>query len=900
MRQRSKSRQGAALLAALVMSVMMSIIIAAALALVNHTRIRTNKEYRQKQAYFMASSCLEGFISHYEKDVYKEETALANAGKWDELATMAENNVKELQAIAAGDNTVKVAISSNGKPLYDKYDEYGNLEEKGITRRSLGDCNISVYAEGTNKMRVVSTANYLGEVRTVVAYLKYTQPTAQSKLNNALEFAGTSPDAALNINNLNVVGQTESSNSKSSSANVVYELGSSNNPYFSGAMTINGSLYTANHFELKNNLNYDAEAARAAREANQDYDEPAGCNLTVTRSMRIDNNCVKLYPDLVNKDKSYAYNDINYLNVGEALIACGASGTAFGYDDDHQVDIYASLICFGTPEGIDSDRWDSIKEAMASGNSSYKAEMTKDGGTNPSTLYGNIYTFEGTGEFNGDILIRNQGMPDIHGDIYCDGKIIIETGYEGAKDVFSTWIERGNKIYLHNPPTTVADVQNYNCDFCYTNSNANGNIQALINAGVFQELPSTWDASKNTGRQQRPAISASSKSTRPYAYYPEDLLLRDGVSTIKDTYMDMYKKDGDGNYVLVDGYEVVDVKKFTVDGGSGACTYDESTKDAKYRYFNDPEYWAVPGVLSGDASKKEFTDPKTNEKVSIDYYITESCVFGGDPISNRDNQFVNILIDLDAADKDIVVLMESGTGATPSNTYYGKFNILVNGDDEGKHFVYFVTDSGIGDLYDDYDPNDEDNWKGRKGYKYYEYEDENGEHDSSDTTFKTTFKRPTFYFDSSNQISIVDLACYCASESGKKVNFTYKNMDDTVNYNAGKGNIIFLCTQGSTFGLANDNECLIQGTIYAPEATIKLGKGNETLSMVDEITSKLNVNGNSNATVIGACICGKIDTNANNNTIIYQEVNDQSMLSKVKGGKNKLTASFRVINYANY
>ena len=89
-------RKGAVLATVTVVSVMMVVIIAAATQLVAHTSARTNKEYRKKQAYYVASSCLRAFVA--------ETTRSAT----DAVYTDAEitEKITQLQRIAASGKTI--------------------------------------------------------------------------------------------------------------------------------------------------------------------------------------------------------------------------------------------------------------------------------------------------------------------------------------------------------------------------------------------------------------------------------------------------------------------------------------------------------------------------------------------------------------------------------------------------------------------------------------------------------------------------------------------------------------------------------------------------------------------------------------------------------------------------
>lgn len=67
MRLKSKTQKGSVLLAVVVVSMMMMVIVAAGISMVGHTQTRTNREYREKQAYFLASSSLKGFVAEATK-----------------------------------------------------------------------------------------------------------------------------------------------------------------------------------------------------------------------------------------------------------------------------------------------------------------------------------------------------------------------------------------------------------------------------------------------------------------------------------------------------------------------------------------------------------------------------------------------------------------------------------------------------------------------------------------------------------------------------------------------------------------------------------------------------------------------------------------------------------------
>lgn len=763
MKIKSKSRQGSVLFTVLVVSMMMMVLVAAGISLVGHTNTRTNKEYRLKQAYFMASSCLEGFVT--EATTYSAEGSATDE--------QARANIQMLQDIATSGEEIDVKVT----------DKLGN-ELSDVYQRGMGSCKIKLEENGSeNNLKAIATAEYLGEKQTVVAYFSIKPISDKQPMNNALEIIGTDGGGNNGYNNVEVYGNTAASEIESHNKNTWYNL-NANDSKFRGDMTMLGSVTISTGFTLGSNPYYISGSTENLT--------PGG-SLTVSRSLTFGNRASAL-SDLTKDSTNNDEPTYNYINVGECLIMGGVSNTKVGSSNTTQVDIYASSIVFGklssAPAALQNAVKSSVQPAEKVGD--YASAMEGERGQE-QTVYGNIYTYDVGGEFNGNIYFNGINN-HIYGDIYSSGDVYVNVSSSQLDFSGTLYILPGKHVY---PEGAIRNV-----------------------------VERDW--TNDGGRSKRPAINTTEATVQQYVYYPEHMLCQSGVSSIKETYAAMY--DSSNNIKST-------VKEIT----------DESFRNT-----------------SGAAT----TDSDGNS-VTFDYIVTESCV-----LNYTDNK--KILIDVDNAvmnedgRHDIVVILKNGGNMGNENLILVR-NSTTEDDGDNQRFCYFVSDSGVGTTNDEY----------------------SADNSSKSTYDHDTFKTSTFTF-GGTQRKLMDFESYTHSSfynGANKVNPTDQEISDA--YSLGKGNIIFLLTEGCTLS-TSPNNMILQASIYAPRATINFQRGT-SMNIVP-----LKSDGSyTNVGIIGAVICNQFITSANNVGIVYQEVSPNSMLPKAKGSKQIYTSGFKLVKYSN-
>jgi len=504
MRRKMKSnRQGAVLMTVTVVSVMMVVIVAAAISLVAHTNTKTNREYRKKQAYFAASSCLEAFIV--------KETNMV-VGTYSEQ--FIQDRITELNKIADSDKTATVRIGELNAAGDDVID--ANLI--GNSHPRWNDINVTLKLERYDAgIKAISTATYLGEEQKVVAYMNIKDLQAGTTVPGALEIIGTTGGGNESYNNISVYGNTSAPDTASHDVNTVYVCNKNNNEFY-GDVSIYGSLlFSRGQTTLKANPYY---------VDGYDNGQTKGCTLYVSRSFVMGENqphIVSTYP----KDRSYnkaprGIDGYNYVQVGEALVMAGDNGRPNGCcigTEGMEVDVYAGLLSMGKHAGdvtlSTGDKLIDVMKMSSTKPTEYATIMNVGGYGSGNTITGNVYlrknTNPGSEVFDGSAYLSNDGT--IFGDLYVEGDIHVD----------GKFTVDGN-VYIQG---TTGEKPEDRID---------GNL--TITSGHKAEIKD-W-----TGLGGR-ATEPNNFNPLPYYYYPEHmLLLKDNnVSTIADTYSSFYKDD---------------------------------------------------------------------------------------------------------------------------------------------------------------------------------------------------------------------------------------------------------------------------------------------------------------------------------------------------------------------
>ncbi|MBO5558260.1 hypothetical protein [Ruminococcus sp.] len=654
MRRKHKSnRQGAVLMTVTIVAVMMVVIVGAAISLVAHTNSKTNEEYRKKQAYFAASSCLEAFV-------VKETNMIADGTYTNDFI---QQKLDELLAIADSGTTATVKIGElNGSGEVDE----GNLI--GAKHARWNDIKVTLRVErmgehhdSDTSLRAIAVGKYLGESVKVVAYMS-TKPLAMGKtVPGALEIIGTNGGGNLSYNNIKVYGNTSAPLLESHNVNAIYAL-TTNDSKFYGDTGIYGSLaFSGGSPQMTSNPYY---------VPGKDNGQTKGCTLYVSRSFTINRNVGNLTSkyEKGRNDPKYdvapkGENAFNYIQVDEAM--CMMAENAFIGEPNFEIDVYAHLLSIGKrPSDITLENPNAggitLLEAMSKSvpndadRAKYEDFANDHGSGNNLKINGNVYIRKLDEFFDGSLYLSGLHT-EINGDVYVEGDV-----YVLAND---TKIN-GNLYILpsNNPGETVEDRIHRTGSL-----SVSGDTKLLAN----------W-----TGMGGRATVP-NNFAPMPYYYYPEHMLCLRGqpgmtVSTICNTYMNFYEADGK---TLKPASS--DTPHFTTD--------DNGQADDAATFGSGYDYSYVGGYGS----------PKTKHFTAV---ANKSFVLGGNgqKINNA-----HILVDLDNAEAnadgrhDIVIILGNNTNVM------NDFEIIVKNQDhdsEGSdpRFCYLVSDAGVGTVNDEY------------------------------------------------------------------------------------------------------------------------------------------------------------------------------------------------------
>lgn len=856
-------RRGAVLMTVTVVTCMMVIIVAAGISLVGHTNSRSNKEYRMKQAYFVAQSCLESFVS--------QTTGLSTSGTNTEAEIAAAITAMKNRANTGETVTVQINESSPsgvaGKSVEENHPRW-----KDIT------CTLKLEKNGGSDtdLRAVSTATYLGESKTVVAYLSVTPLHAGKSNTRALEVIGTNGGGNDSYNNIRVYGNAGAIDTQSHFNNTMYDC-QTNDCQFYGDVLIRGSMTSGVQMRLGRNPYF----VSGVTDVDSGGNETPGCSITVTRTLNIANNESKFTSPLVktsaDNNTPLGNNAFNYVQTGEALVMQSGGGAYIGDNDNHQVDVYTGLLYMGhvadRPEVVAAimnslDNPDPGIGAVAAGRVTpaqrdrYYNKLINGAQGQRQYIYGNVYTFDRGGAINGDVCIDG-GNNHIFGDLYVWGKLY----GNGQLEVTGTVYFMGDSSNNQLAGLTASNIQ-YNFNY------------------------------RSIDRAMEPTIPYEDPD--PYRYFPEHMLCLDGFSTIKQTYANLYMADGK--------------------------TVDPSAPTVNSNHVADGTYTLPNGdVYVGESS---------SEKI---YYINQSAVvdcFGSD---SEDRTYI---IDLDNAydgtatgknadgNWDIVLLLKnskiSGYGGWEQSVKNNKTKVIVHNKDHidsdrnPERICYFVTDSGVGTCSNetalnpaDVSTYDHDSFKRpetdvltKAQGEFEQYlRDKCGLTGAllTDTATNSALGHhmvdgPVF-MSVNGKLKIFEWDTYNAYRDNKTINPT-ENPACPADYQTERGYNVILGTEGCYIDIGQ--ESIIQASVYCPRGTFHWVNNATNLKiMPDPIYNDPNHSMSLPVNIMGCCITGNFQASNNNNHVVYQKVSEKSMLQKVKGpGRELATESFKLVRYA--
>ena len=588
-------------------------------------------------------------------------------------------------------------------------------------------------------------------------------------------------------------------------------------------------------------------------------DETKGCVVNVSRNMVFVANTPTFAPNQGKSLTDMTINpnqegsDYNFLNVRQALIFC-SNNAMIGTDDDFSVDAHAGMIYFGKEPDIgnalktacarksDADTsvdvdgyWNKIQGSVAS-----------FGDANGNTVHGNVFTHKVSGDganmFNGDMVVANVKV-NVTGDIYLDGDL-----YMYGSDAKLTT----NTVHL------LKDHYVYNCARSY---DASGNVitppeSARVTSlnGVSTIDFTEADSWASVPRAQQPEFPLLSET--PYYYYPEHLLCQEGVSTIKAQYEAMYKPGTD------------ELNVDTANPHHADADHVPSITDDRFKNKDDSgNYLQVFGDETG-----------SGPVFRPDYVVTEDCYIDVLGEAGRDDSGANILIDVDTAGHDIVVVLKNGGYCRNNNV------ILVRNhtkpDEPGAKFVYFVSDSGVGVTNNEYATS--------KTESTYDH--------------STFVANPHFSFSGAHNV-VMDLDSYFNSDvysNGDKVRCSGGTLNPTPDpgkdgYKLHSNNIFFLLTEGSEL-YCDESNTILQACVYMPRATYRTSNKGRSI----KISPDFSTTDMESVAIIGNLVCNHYEVEkGNRNAIVYLPFSPYSMLSIIKGtGEEHATSSYMLDHYA--
>ncbi|MBP3799065.1 MAG: hypothetical protein J6I46_15000 [Ruminococcus sp.] len=858
-------RRGAVLMTVTVVTCMMVIIVAAGISLVGHTNARSNKEYRMKQAYFVASSCLESFVSEttgLSVDATHQESEIAAA-------------IESMKSKARTGETVTVEIKDvSGSAVAATQPRWNDVTcTLKIEPVNAGDTTL-------NDLKAIATATYLDQTKSVVAYLSVQELFAGKSNTRALEVIGTNGGGNDSYNNMRVYGNAGAIADQSHDKNTMYDC-STNDCKFYGDVLVRGSLTSGVQMRLGRNPYY----VNGFNDVDGGGNETPGCTMTVTRTLNIANNETKLTSVLAkNKDSDFkpiGNNAYNYVQTGEALLMQSGGGSYIGDNDQFQVDVYTGLLYMGQVRNnadVLAKVMSGVEEAYANGEITqsqrdrYYNKIVNGAQGNSQHIYGNVYAIKRNANFPGDVVV--DGINNvIHGDLWVEGDLYVN----GSLEVTGT---------IHFKKTAAENPMH-------------GSVNCP-NIPLYEQNRSSSD------RATEPPINVSDPD--PYRYFPEHMLLLDGFSTIKSTYTGMYEADGVTHNLSIptindpqfrngrnpgDPVTMGDGTVFTPDGDEVVYLINKSARIDKIGSDTENRVYVVDLDSSYSDSPTGKNPDGNNDIVLLMQNSTPTPWGFNQSVADRKSTIVVHNTDIDAdnnPNRICYFVTDSGANGVCNNetagdptavsTYdHGSFKLPLESDTLPKARQMF------------------ENYMSGMGYSATQIADAATYTDPyNPANTHHMVDGPVFYC-GNGKLRIFDYGTYMAFKLNQTINPT-EDSSVPASYQTTNGCSVFLATEGSYLYIGQ--ESMIQASVYCPRATFLWNNNGVNLKIMPDPT----VSGNSQSmnipvNVFGCCIAGNFQPSANNVHVVYQKVSEHSMIQKAKGpGRQLATESFKLVKYA--
>ena len=194
-KKRSANKNGAVLVTAVCVLLVMSILMSATIGYVATNRKKTNSNYSKKQAYLTASNTLKGFVEKVK--IMTGKPVSDGSGPEGTAKDAAEQlqNIQALQALAAADG-------GKGTEIDVTYDD--EVNQSGYR---IGTTRLRISQDNGSASNLVLTAitTYGNETEKVAAHISTTTKKKPARFTNTIEWMGQS---GLDLNNMSVVGDT--------------------------------------------------------------------------------------------------------------------------------------------------------------------------------------------------------------------------------------------------------------------------------------------------------------------------------------------------------------------------------------------------------------------------------------------------------------------------------------------------------------------------------------------------------------------------------------------------------------------------------------------------------------------------------------------------------------------
>ncbi|MBQ1535262.1 MAG: polymer-forming cytoskeletal protein, partial [Ruminococcus sp.] len=303
-KKRSANKNGAVLVTAVCVLLVMSILMSATIGYVATNRKKTNSNYSKKQAYLTASNTLKGFVEKVK--IMTGKPADDGSGPEGTSKDAAEQlqNIQALQALAAADG-------GKGTEIDVTYDDEVNQSgyRIGTTRLRISQDNGSA-----SDLVLTATTTYGNETEKVAAHISLTAKKKPARFTNTIEWMGKD---GLDLNNLSVVGDTavlDQDNQKK-----VYQL--------TNDVQLKGSLYIWGSIKNK------ATGGQSIDFHPNIQDNSRGSFVQVSRDW---------YGDLKATSYKQGNDGFNYVYVGGTMYIDNSTGGAGKVDvgrDNYEIDI---------------------------------------------------------------------------------------------------------------------------------------------------------------------------------------------------------------------------------------------------------------------------------------------------------------------------------------------------------------------------------------------------------------------------------------------------------------------------------------------------------------------------------------------------------------------------------